>query len=167
MACLGLLIPEQGLPWMAGWAQRERVQPRDIQVIGQELALKWDDDTEQFVSLEVVRRFCPCAGCLGEKDIFGTTYRPPERPYGPGAFELAGLHPVGGYAVQPAWRDGHNTGIYTWEWLRRIAGAQVEGGEACDGRGGCGGGGHDHAHGHGHDHGGHHGGCGGHGCGGH
>ena len=136
------------------------MRPQDIQVIGEEMALKWDDGSEQFVALETLRRFCPCAACMGEKDIFGTTYRPPERPYGPGAFQLSGLHPVGGYAVQPAWRDGHNPGIYSWEWLRRLADAQAEGGGGC-GFGGGGGCGHGHGHGHGHD--GHAGGCGGHG----
>lgn len=133
------------------------MRPVDIQVIGQELALKWEDGLEQFVALETLRRFCPCAACMGEKDIFGATYRPPERPYGAGAMDLLALHPVGAYAVQPAWRDGHNTGIYSWEWLRRIAAAGVvsttgcapgegEGGHhhGCGGHGGCGGHRHEH-----------------------
>lgn len=170
MAGHGLSKPEQGLRWALEKQQRGVMRPMDIQVIGREMALKWDDGAEQFVALETLRRFCPCAACMGEKDIFGTTYRPPERPYGPGAFELAGLHPVGGYAVQPAWRDGHNTGIYSWEWLRRVADAPMEtaptgspGGAGrsehpgCGGGGGCGGHGHGHGGGHEHAHGG---GCG-------
>ncbi|HMD53902.1 MAG TPA: gamma-butyrobetaine hydroxylase-like domain-containing protein [Phycisphaerae bacterium] len=28
---------------------------------------------------------------------------------------------VGGYAIQPAWADGHNTGIYSFDYLKRIA----------------------------------------------
>ena len=31
--------------------------------------------------------------------------------------ELAGLEPVGNYGVQPAFSDGHDTGIFTWEYL--------------------------------------------------
>jgi DUF971 family protein len=31
--------------------------------------------------------------------------------------ELAGLEPVGSYAVQPQFSDGHNTGIYSWDYL--------------------------------------------------
>jgi DUF971 family protein len=92
-----------------------------MQVVGQELAVKWPDGSEQFVRLETLRRFCPCAACMGEKDIFGKLYKPPERPYRAGAFELSALHAVGGYAVQPVWKDGHNTGLFTWEWLRRVA----------------------------------------------
>ncbi len=167
-SCAWIWASWRGLPRVAGRAQRGAVQPRDIQVIGHELALKWDDNSEQFVSLETLRRFCPCAACMGEKDIFGTTYKPPERAYGGGAFELAALHPVGGYAVQPAWRDGHNTGIYSWEWLRRVAGAEAGmAGGGCDGHGP----GHEHHQGHGQGHGhacggggrgGRPGGCGGH-----
>jgi len=29
---------------------------------------------------------------------------------------------VGGYAIQPVWADGHATGIYSFDYLRRIAG---------------------------------------------
>lgn len=109
--------------------QGPAVQADDVQVIGTELAVKWRDGTETFVSLETLRRFCPCAACLGEKDIFGTVYKAPERPYGRGAFEIERWVPVGGYAVQPVWRDGHSTGIYSWEWIRRVAAAEggVEG----------------------------------------
>jgi hypothetical protein len=31
--------------------------------------------------------------------------------------ELTGLEPVGNYAVQPAFSDGHSSGIFTWEYL--------------------------------------------------
>jgi len=101
------------------------MQPVDMQVVGAELAVKWSDESEDFVALETLRRFCPCAACLGEKDIFGKTYRAPERAYGVGAFEVARFLPVGGYAVQLVWRDGHNTGLYTWEWIRRVAAAST------------------------------------------
>ena len=95
--------------------------PVEITPIGTDLALKWEDGTESYIALETLRRFCPCAACMGEQDIFGNTYRPPERPYGAGAFKLARLAPVGGYAIQPQWGDGHGTGIYAWEYLRRVA----------------------------------------------
>jgi len=28
--------------------------------------------------------------------------------------------PVGNYALQPEWSDGHHTGIYTWAYLRGL-----------------------------------------------
>jgi DUF971 family protein len=102
------------------------VQPKDIQHIGQELAIQWSDGRESFIPLETLRRFCPCAGCMGEKDIFGTVYRAPDRPYSARAFELVRCVPVGSYAIQPQWGDGHASGIYTWDWLHRVAHAPSE-----------------------------------------
>jgi DUF971 family protein len=99
------------------------MQPADITLFAQELAIRWVDGREDFIPLESLRRFCPCAACMGESDIFGTTYRPPQRPYGTESFQLRKLPWVGNYAVQPLWGDGHSTGLYTWEWLRRIADA--------------------------------------------
>jgi len=97
------------------------MKPRDIQQIGQEIAIKWEDGTESFILLEKLRRHCPCAGCKGERDVLGNLYKNPERPLGPGAFELARVQMVGGYGVQPVWRDGHATGIYSFDYLRRVA----------------------------------------------
>lgn len=97
------------------------MRPLDLTPFGAELAIRWDDGTESFVRLETLRRFCPCAACMGEQDIFGQTYQAPKRPYGPLAFQLAALPLVGGYGAQPQWADGHNTGIYTWDYLKRVA----------------------------------------------
>ena|SRR5438552_8309740 len=97
------------------------MKPLDIQPIGQELAIKWEDGTESFVSLEKLRRHCPCAGCRGEKDIMGNLYKSPERPLTPQAFELRGLSRVGTYGIQPAWADGHATGIFSFDYLKQVA----------------------------------------------
>ena len=94
-----------------------------MQQIGGELAVKWDDGSESFISLEKLRRGCPCAGCKGEVDVMGNLYKNPEQPLSPKAFELARLEPVGTYAVQPGWADGHSTGIYSFDYLRRAAAA--------------------------------------------
>ncbi|MSU34579.1 MAG: DUF971 domain-containing protein [Pedosphaera sp.] len=101
------------------------MQPADCQVIGTELAIRWSGGAESFITLETLRRFCPCAACMGEQDIFGKTYLPPARPYGPDAFRLQGLEPVGGYAIQPRWADGHRSGLYSWEYLKRVAEAST------------------------------------------
>lgn len=51
------------------------------------------------------------------------------RGHGPGqevlqtgkqAVEITALEPVGSYAVQPAFSDGHNTGIYSWDYLYHL-----------------------------------------------
>src|SRR2546425_7460340 len=97
------------------------MRPLDIQQIGQELAIKWDDGSESYVKLEKLRRHCPCAGCKGEPDILGNVYKNPVQPLAASAFQLVRLSMVGGYAVQPFWADGHGTGLYTFEYLRRLA----------------------------------------------
>ncbi len=85
-----------------------------------ELAVKWDDGGEDFIPLENLRRACPCAGCKGETDILGNLYKNPAKPYTANSFGLVRLLTVGGYAIQPVWADGHNTGIFSYEYLRRV-----------------------------------------------
>ena len=36
-------------------------------------------------------------------------------------FKITAIKPVGGYGIQISWKDGHNTGIYTWEYLMQLA----------------------------------------------
>jgi len=93
----------------------------DIQHIGSELALRWDDGAESFIALEKLRRGCPCAGCSGEVDILGNVYKNPDKPLPPAAFDLKRFVPVGGYAIQLFWADGHNSGLYSFDYLRRVA----------------------------------------------
>jgi DUF971 family protein len=97
------------------------MRPLDIQQIGNELAIKWDDGGEDFIPLEKLRRCCPCAGCKGEVDILGNVYKNPEKVLTAKAFELVRITSVGGYAVQPVWADGHSSGIYAFDYLKRVA----------------------------------------------
>jgi DUF971 family protein len=96
------------------------VHPADIQQIGGELAIKWDDGRESFIPLEKLRRHCPCAGCQGERDILGNFYKGPDQPLTPRSFQLTRIVNVGGYAIQPVWADGHNTGIFSFDYLQEL-----------------------------------------------
>ena len=98
--------------------------PRDILLVGNELAIVWDDGREDYFPLETLRRACPCAMCKGEKDILGNLYKGPERPLTARSFQVTGRRLVGGYALQIDWADGHNDGIYSFETLRRL-GAEI------------------------------------------
>ena len=100
------------------------MRPLDIQPIGSELAVKWSDGTESFFPLEQLRRACPCAGCKGEMDILGNLYKNPPLPYSPNAFVLIRLINVGNYAIQPVWGDGHATGIFSFDHLRKLIGGK-------------------------------------------
>ena len=42
-----------------------------LQIIGRELAIAWSDGHETYLSLEEVRKACPCAVCNGEPDVLG------------------------------------------------------------------------------------------------
>lgn len=97
------------------------LRPENIQQIGNDLAIKWSDGTESFVPLESMRRHCPCAGCQGEKDIMGNLYKNPEKPLTPRSFQLVRIGNVGGYGIQPYWADGHSTGIFPFEYLKKVA----------------------------------------------
>jgi DUF971 family protein len=96
------------------------MRPADIQQIGGELAIKWDDGGESFIPLEALRLHCPCAGCKGETDIMGNIYKNPEKKLAPLAFQLKQIIRVGGYAIQPVWGDGHATGIFSYDYLKRL-----------------------------------------------
>jgi DUF971 family protein len=53
--------------------------------------------------------------------VLGNLHKGPERPLLPKSFELVRLDHTGTYALTPHWADGHSSGIYSFEYLRRIA----------------------------------------------
>ena len=91
---------------------------KNVSVIGDELAIAWSDGAESYLKLTTLRRLCPCAGCGGERDLLGRLMKGPERPLTSASFEARGTSPVGGYALQIFWGDGHSDGLYTYEKLR-------------------------------------------------
>jgi DUF971 family protein len=94
--------------------------PKNIQQIGNELAIQWSDGGESYLDLELLRRACPCAACGGEPDVLGNVLRP-EVSHTDASFQLDSFVVVGGYALQPRWHDGHNTGIYSFQYLQRLS----------------------------------------------
>ena len=94
------------------------MRPVSTQVLGNELVIVWDDGQESYYPLEALRRACPCAGCSGEPDLFGRMSMGPKPQYRPESFQLVSVTPVGNYALQPNWADGHTYGIWTYERLR-------------------------------------------------
>jgi len=99
----------------------ERVRAVDIQQVGAELAIKWADGGESFITLEKLRRACPCAACKGEMDVMGNLYKGPDIKLRPESFALRSLAEVGTYALKPTWGDGHNSGLFSYEYLRNVA----------------------------------------------
>jgi DUF971 family protein len=100
--------------------------PRTVMLVGSELAIVWQDGREDYLSLEALRRNCPCAMCRGERDLLGNVHRGPARPLTKASFQAVSHRQVGGYALQIFWADGHNDGIYSYETLRQL-GKEIEG----------------------------------------
>ena len=96
--------------------------PVSVQKIGTELAIAWSDGLESYLPIEALRRNCPCAVCAGEPDVTGMVVKP-RQEHGPKSFELLSWQTVGGYAIQPRWGDGHDTGLYSYAYLRTLGGA--------------------------------------------
>ncbi len=83
------------------------------------LSLTWVDSADTIIDWTTLRLACPCAQCQGEFRSEGLDM---DRIRGNVAeVDLVDLLIIGRYAIQPEWRSGHTTGIYTWEYLREIA----------------------------------------------
>jgi DUF971 family protein len=81
------------------------------------LELEWTDGHHSSIPLKFLRDACPCAACKGEV-LFGKVYKPaPLAVFQEGMYELKNLQTVGQYAIQATWKDGHDTGIYSFEYL--------------------------------------------------
>jgi len=99
--------------------------PVDIQLIGTEVAIRWDDGTESFITFATLRAASPSAAVRGERDIFGHQYGG-EAPQNYVGVEVTGWQRVGNYAIQFDFSDGHRTGLYSYELLRQLGGLTKE-----------------------------------------
>lgn len=100
------------------------VRPKGITLNKKEqiLEIAWDDGVVCQYPLAQLREACPCVECRGGHQFMGPAHMPdnllelkPARSY-----TITALDRVGSYAIQPTWDDGHSTGIYTWDYLRRL-----------------------------------------------
>jgi len=91
----------------------------NLATMGSELALAWADGCESYLDFEMLRKACPCAGCQGEPDVTGLVIVP-KVVHNERSFQLLRHEMVGGYAIQLFWADGHGTGIYSYEYLRKL-----------------------------------------------
>ena len=94
--------------------------PVHIAAIGNEIAIAWSDGTESYIAMEKLRAASPSAENTGERDLLGVQYG------GTGPKEFPGVtvkrwNMVGSYAVAFDFSDGHNTGIYGFDYLKKLA----------------------------------------------
>jgi DUF971 family protein len=97
------------------------VEPRQVQIIGSEVAIAWSDGAESYYTGESLRAASPSASNMGEHDIFGNQYGGDAQRKFSGVTVL-GWEKVGNYAICFNFSDGHRTGLYSYDYLRKLAG---------------------------------------------
>ena len=79
------------------------------------LRLYWADDHVTIYKSRDVRLMCRCASCVDE--MTGKPLLDPATV--PDTIDASSIEEVGNYGIRIQWSSGHNTGIYTWERLRK------------------------------------------------
>jgi DUF971 family protein len=103
-------------------------KPRDI-VYADDLTIEWRDGVVSHFPFFALRDSCPCASCVdeltGEKVLDPKKIRPD--------IHIVKCEYVGNYAIRIDWSDGHNTGIYSFRFLREYYDMAMEQGGLPDG----------------------------------
>jgi len=87
------------------------------------LTVSWSDGHTSIYPFGLLRNACPCAECRGGHDQMSD--RPPlsafympidDKP----AMRLVKVEEAGSYGISIQWEDGHDAGIYIWQYLRAL-----------------------------------------------
>jgi DUF971 family protein len=78
-----------------------------------ELALRWPDGRMATLTHAQLRAACPCSACRAQRRA-GVEVEADD------AVRLAAIEPVGAYALNLAFSDGHRRGIYPYEMLAAL-----------------------------------------------
>jgi len=93
------------------WPQELRVNPHK-----DALTVLFDDGARASLTAETLRTQSPSAEVQGHGGM-----RPPAVT-GKENVKISRLEPVGNYAVRIVFDDGHDSGLYSWDYLRQLAG---------------------------------------------
>jgi DUF971 family protein len=92
------------------------MSPKKIKVKDKKnLYILWDDSSESDISLVKLRKNCPCAYCVTERQKRSVNYIPLLSEV---QLTLKDIKIIGSYAIQLVWQDGHDEGIYGYDYLR-------------------------------------------------
>ncbi len=92
-------------------------RPREVDTQDEKVTvIKWDDDKTLRYPNRYLRGMCPCASCVNEM----TGERMVNIESIDSNVHITGVDPVGRYALHFQWSDGHGTGIYSFETLRKL-----------------------------------------------
>lgn len=81
-----------------------------------QLLIKWSDGKENTYNAAYLRKSCPCAGCINEWT--GEKIFKPDLVADDLSFSAISI--VGRYALNFHFSDGHETGIYSFQYLRNL-----------------------------------------------
>lgn len=85
------------------------------------IVIEWADGHKAAYPFSYLRKACPCAMCKGERTpLDSSPLALPVIHLPTHAFEAKDMFKVGRYALGLRWGDGHDAGIYTWEYLRKM-----------------------------------------------
>lgn len=96
--------------------------PKEIERVGStHIKVTWPDGHESLFPNNLLRSECPCATCNDFRRKREAKRGLNVLPQGtPTSVYAQSMSLVGSYAVQIRWSDGHQTGIYIWDFLREI-----------------------------------------------
>lgn len=80
------------------------------------VTVTFDDGHVCTFGLAELRQGCPCATCRAWRDQGQDAW---PRPGSPATLSIADAELVGAWGISFTWNDGHSTGIYPWDALRR------------------------------------------------
>ncbi|MEM8859173.1 MAG: DUF971 domain-containing protein [Chloroflexota bacterium] len=96
--------------------------PTGVQVdkTKREIRVSWGDGHTSHLPFDGLRAACPCVMCKGGHANMGKPANPCTVKNAPETkLQLLGVQAMGSYALQISWSDGHDVGIFTWEFLRQ------------------------------------------------
>ncbi|MDQ3750654.1 MAG: DUF971 domain-containing protein [Acidobacteriota bacterium] len=93
------------------------IEPRQIiEESDSEISIAWSDETESKYKASQLRKVCPCAGCInewtGEKILKAESIKDD--------LSFSSISIVGRYALNFHFSDGHDTGIYSFQYLKEL-----------------------------------------------
>jgi len=101
----------------------DNLSPKSLKGDRKALLVVWSDGVEHRIPWQVLRDRCPCATCRqkqGEPAPVFNILKPEEA----GPIRAIAMSPIGNYAYQIDFSDGHKTGIYSLEFLRELGSEQ-------------------------------------------
>ena len=93
----------------------------------QTLRIEWADEHSCEMAYDYLRRACPCAICSDERSKTAGGLRVISGDSPQDALNIDEISLVGAYAVNMSWSDGHDTGIYSFRFLRELCPHNVAG----------------------------------------